>query len=108
MTEQQPAIEDLSIDRAALARRRDRLMTALAAAGYAPLLPEGTFYLFARWPAGDPAAHWDRLADRDVFVVPGSILGAPEHLRISLTASDAKVDKAVEALGEIGAAPLAA
>lgn len=103
-----PALEDLSIDQPALARRRDRLMAALAAAGHAPLLPEGTFYLFARWPAGDPAAHWNRLADRDVFVMPGSILGAPDHFRISLTASDAMVDRAVEALEEIGGAPLAA
>jgi aspartate aminotransferase len=103
-----PALEDLSIDQAALARRRDRLMAALSAAGYAPLGPEGTFYLFSRWPAGDPAAHWDRLADRDVFVMPGSILAAPDHFRISLTASDLMVDKAVRALSEIGAAPVAA
>jgi len=66
------------------------------------------FYLFARWPAGDPATHWNRLADRDVFVMPGSILGAPYHFRISLTASDAMVDRAVEALAAIGEATLAA
>ena len=103
-----PALEDLSIDQAALTRRRDRLMAALAAAGYAPLLPEGTFYLFSRWPDGDPDVHWNRLADRDVFVMPGSILSAPDHFRISLTASDAMVDKAVAVLAEIGAATLAA
>lgn len=103
-----PALEDLSIDQAALTRRRDRLMAALSSAGYAPLMPEGTFYLFGRWPDGDPADHWNRLADRDVFVMPGTILAAPEHFRISLTASDAMVDKAVAALADAGAAPIAA
>ena len=44
------------------------------------------------------------LADRDVFLMPGSILGAPDHFRICLTASDAMVDKAIPALGEASAA----
>lgn len=95
-----PALEDLSIDQAALARRRDRLLAALTDAGYRPVIPEGTFYLFSRWPEGDPEALWNRLADRDVFVMPGSILGAPDHFRISLTASDAMVDKALPAFAE--------
>jgi aspartate aminotransferase len=103
-----PSLEDLAIDQAALARRRERLMAALAAGGYAPLLPEGTFYLFGGWQKGDPDAHWNRLADRDVFFMPGSILGAPGHFRISLTASDAMVDKAVAVLAETAATPVAA
>ena len=37
------------------------------------------------------------MADRDVFVMPGSILGAAEYLRISLTASDAMIDRALPA-----------
>jgi aspartate aminotransferase len=95
-----PALESLSIDQAALVRRRDRLIAALTAAGYAPLAPDGTFYLFSRWAAGSPEQIWDRLADRDVFVMPGSILGAPEYFRISLTASDAMIDKALPAFAE--------
>ena len=95
-----PALESLSIDQAALVRRRDRLIAALTAAGYAPLAPDGTFYLFSRWADGSPEEIWDRLADRDVFVMPGSILGAPEHFRISLTASDAMIDKALPAFAE--------
>jgi len=99
-----PALEALSIDQDALTRRRDRLMATLSTAGYAPLMPEGTFYLFSRWPDGDPETHLDRLADHDVFVMPGSILAAPDHFRISLTASDAMVEKAVPAFIEVGAA----
>src|SRR5438270_507688 len=70
-----PDLERLSIDQTALARRRDRLTSALAAAGYGVLPPEGTFYLWARWPEGDSERHWNALADRDVFVMPGSLLG---------------------------------
>src|SRR4029077_20428674 len=69
-----PDLETLSIDQAALARRRDRLSAALADAGYQVLPPEGTFYLWGKWPKGeperDPERIWNRLADRDVFVLP--------------------------------------
>lgn len=95
-----PSLEELSIDQAALLGRRDRLLAALTDAGFRPVAPEGTFYLFSRWPEGDQEALWNRLADRDVFVMPGSILGAPEHFRISLTASDAMVEKALPAFAE--------
>ena len=84
-------------------RVRCVLMAALSGAGYGPILPEGTFYLFARWPDGDPGEHWNRVADRDVFVMPGSILAAPDWFRISLTASDAMVEKAVPAFREAAA-----
>lgn len=97
-----PDLEELSIDQAALARRRDQLLEALIRAGAQPLDPEGTFYLFSRWPQGsDPEVRWNALADHDVFVMPGSILGAPDHFRISLTASDAMVEKALPAFGEL-------
>jgi aspartate aminotransferase len=91
-----PRLEGLTIDVAALARRRDALSGALAAAGHAVLPPEGTFYLWARW-AGDPARQWNALADRGVFVMPGELMNAPEYFRISLTASDEMVERALPA-----------
>jgi aspartate aminotransferase len=91
-----PRLEGLTIDVAALARRRDALSGALARAGHAVLPPEGTFYLWARW-AGDPARQWDALADRGVFVMPGALMNAPEYFRISLTASDEMVARALPA-----------
>lgn len=99
-----PALEEVCIDQAALTRRRDRMMAALAAAGYRALRPEGTFYLWSRWAEGaTPEQLWDRLADRDVFVMPGAILGAPDHFRICLTATDAMVDRALPAFAEVNA-----
>lgn len=96
-----PDLEGLSIDQPALARRRDRLTSALREAGFDVLAPEGTFYLWARWPAGDAARLWNALADKDVFVMPGEVLGAPGYLRISLTASDAMVEKALPAIATL-------
>ncbi|MFT3916723.1 MAG: aminotransferase class I/II-fold pyridoxal phosphate-dependent enzyme [Anaeromyxobacteraceae bacterium] len=89
-----PHLERLSIDVAALARRRDALMEALTRAGHSVLPPEGTFYLWGRW-AGDPVRQWEALAERGVFVMPGALMKAPGYFRISLTASDAMVARAL-------------
>jgi aspartate aminotransferase len=92
-----PDLENLSIDQAALARRRDLFTDVLTQAGYDVLSPEGTFYLWAKWPNGNAEDHWNRLADRDVFVLPGSIMNATDYFRISLTASDSMVERALPA-----------
>jgi len=91
-----PHIDALSIDVPTLARRRDLLSAVLAQAGHVVLPPEGTFYLWAKW-ASDPERQWNALADRDVFVMPGTVMNAPEYFRICLTASDAMVAKALPA-----------
>jgi len=96
-----PDLETLSIDQMGLTRRRDTLMSAFKKAGYEYLKPEGTFYLWSRWPEGDPDALWNALADRSVFVLPGSIMNCPDYFRISLTASDAMVERALPAFQEI-------
>jgi aspartate aminotransferase len=99
-----PDLEGLSIDGVALARRRDQLTGTLARAGFDVLRPQGTFYLWSKWPVGDPDRHWNALADRKVFVMPGSIMGSPEYLRISLTASDRMVERALPAFAALAAA----
>lgn len=97
-----PDLENLSIDRDALARRRDRLTGVLTDTGFEVLRPEGTFYLWSEWPAGDPERHWNALADSDVFVMPGALMSSPRHLRISLTASDEMVERALPAFAKLG------
>jgi aspartate aminotransferase len=96
-----PDLDKLSIDRVALTRRRDWLMAALSSAGYSVLVPEGTFYLWSKWTDNDPQRQWNALADRDVFVLPGSIMNAPSYFRISLTASDEMVERALPAFIEV-------
>jgi aspartate aminotransferase len=90
-------LESLSIDMAALQRRRDRLVPALRDLGYETTLPEGTFYVMARSPEPDDIAFADRLAAHGALVLPGSIVECPGWFRISLTASDAMVERGIEA-----------
>jgi aspartate aminotransferase len=96
-----PDLDNLSIDQMALTRRRDRLMAALLSARYSVLTPEGTFYLWTKWTDCDPQRQWNALADRDVFVLPGSMMNAPGYFRISLTASDEMVERALPAFTEV-------
>jgi aspartate aminotransferase len=96
-----PDLDKLSIDQVALTRRRDRFMASLLGAGYSVLVPEGTFYLWSKWTYSNPQRQWNALADRDVFVLPGSIMNSPDYFRISLTASDEMVERALPAFTEV-------
>ena len=94
----QHAIEDLeklSIDIDALQARRDRLVPALAGMGYEPSRPEATFYVMARAPIDDDMAFGELLAAEDVVILPGTVVEVPGWFRISLTASDAMVERSL-------------
>jgi aspartate aminotransferase len=90
-------LETLSVDIPALQARRDRMVPALTEMGYEVTRPEGTFYLMARSPDPDDLAFTERLASLGALVLPGSIVESPGWFRISLTASDAMVERGLEA-----------
>lgn len=90
-----PDLEELCIDVGALQRRRDHMVEGLRAVGYDVPAPEGTFYLIPNSPIPDDAAFAARLAAEDVWVLPGSVAQLPGRLRLSLTANDAMVDRAL-------------
>jgi Aspartate/tyrosine/aromatic aminotransferase len=93
----QHAIEDLerlSIDIAALERRRDRLVGALRGLDYETTMPEGTFYVMARSPIDD-VAFGEILAEENVLILPGTVVEVPGWFRISLTASDEMVERSL-------------
>lgn len=96
-----PDLEGLSIDIAAISARRTRMSEALTRAGYEVSRPEGTFYLFCKSPGHDPDRFWNALADGDVFVMPGRVMGAPDYFRISLTASDAMIERSLPVFVEV-------
>lgn len=97
-----PALETVSIDVAELERRRDLMVHALGEAGYAFTVPEGAFYLWVAAPDGDALAFAAALAERGVFVLPGTVFNSPGHFRISLTATTAMLEQALPALRELG------
>jgi aspartate aminotransferase len=92
-----PQLDRLSIDMQALTRRRDALTAALTKSGHRVLSPDGTFYLWVKWADGDPERQWNAFADRDVFVMPGSLMKTNEYFRVCLTASDEMVERALPA-----------
>jgi aspartate aminotransferase len=98
-----PDLESLSIDMLALSSKRVRMTEALEKAGYEVLRPEGTFYLFCKFP-GDGKRFWDALADRDVFVMPGSVMEVPDHFRICLTASESMIERSLPVFAEVAEA----
>ncbi|MDP8930320.1 MAG: aminotransferase class I/II-fold pyridoxal phosphate-dependent enzyme [Actinomycetota bacterium] len=94
-----PDLEPLCIDVAQLQRRRDLLVSSLRQHGYEVHVPEGAFYLLPRSPLADDASFAELLAADDVFVLPGRIVELPGYFRISLTASDEMVERAVPRFG---------
>jgi len=90
-----PDLEALSPDIDALQRRRDLLVGALREQGYDAMNPEGTFYVLVRSPLEDDEAFCRALATHDVYVLPGAMFEMPGYFRISLTANDDMVERAI-------------
>jgi aspartate aminotransferase len=88
-------LDVLSIDIEHLQRKRDRMAAGLREIGYELDVPEGTFYLLPRAPIADDRAFVAMLAERDVFVLPGFTVELPGWFRISLTATDDMIDRAM-------------
>ncbi len=88
-------LEHASIDVVAMQRRRDRLVGALREMGYEVVNPEGTFYVMVRSPLADDVDFMRRLAQTNVFVLPGSMFELPGWFRISLTANDDMVERSL-------------
>ena len=85
----------LSIDVRHLQGKRDRMVSALRRMGYEVHSPEGTFYLLVRSPLADDEAFTELLAEQKVLCLPGATFEMPGYFRISLTANDAMIDRAL-------------
>lgn len=96
-----PELDTLSIDLGLLQRKRDRLVGGLRERGYTATLPEGTFYVLVRAPVADDWAFAVSLARRKLYVLPGQVCELPGYLRLSLTASEAMIDRALPIFGQM-------
>jgi aspartate aminotransferase len=88
-------LEKLSIDVAHLQRKRDRLLEGLRAAGYDVHTPDGTFFLLPKSPIADDVRFCEILAEDHVFVLPGSVCEMPGYFRITFTATEEMVERAL-------------
>ena len=90
-----PDLEELSIDIPHLQARRDRVVGSLREMGYELTNPEGTFYILVRSPLEDDMAFINLLAEENIYCLPGVVFEMPGYFRISLTANDQMVEKAL-------------
>jgi aspartate aminotransferase len=77
------------------------MLTALRSSGYAVVPSHGTFFLYVRAPDDDDFAFAERLAERSVLVLPSSIFHQAGYFRISLTASDEMIERALPAFAAL-------
>ncbi len=98
-----PELTKFSIDIAALERRRDLVAETLTADGWVVRKPEGTFYMLLKVPHGiaDDEELAEMLAERGVMTMPTSVSHLPGWIRISLTASDEMVERAMPVFQEV-------
>ena len=104
-------IEGIVLDMGRLQRRRDHVLDGLRSFGYDVHTPEATFYLLPKSPIDDDLEWARRLASEHVAVLPGRACEMPGYFRISLTATDDMVERAlpvferaIARLGRLGAA----
>ncbi|WP_029252369.1 succinyldiaminopimelate transaminase [Paraoerskovia marina] len=95
--------EHVAAQRRTYGRRRERLLDAVLGAGYVVEHSEAGLYLWVRAADGVQKDCWDLVgewADRGILVGPGEFYGAAgaRHVRVSLTASDERVDAACDRL----------
>ena len=95
-----PELERQIIDVAAVERRRDRMVAVMRGQGYSVESPEAGFYLFPRSPIADAVEFCGWLDERRVYTLPGEAFERPGYFRISLTATDEMVERALTVLGE--------
>jgi aspartate aminotransferase len=90
-----PDLQKLSLDVIDLQRRRDRFVAGLRECGYEVRTPEGAFYITPKSPMRDDVAFSDMLAKAGVFCLPGSVVKMNGYFRVSLTANDDMIERAL-------------
>jgi succinyldiaminopimelate transaminase len=92
-----------TVQRARYAARRERLRSALAAAGWSVDESTAGLYLWASHPDLDCWGSVQRLAEAGILVAPGEIYGpgGVRHIRVALTATDERIDTAVARLANL-------
>jgi aspartate/methionine/tyrosine aminotransferase len=93
--------EHVAVEREVYRKRRDVLLAAVRSYGFEVSNSEAGLYLWATL-GEDCWTTVKRMADIGIVVVPGTFYGesAPNHVRFSLTATDANIAEAAKRLLE--------
>jgi aspartate aminotransferase len=92
---------ELRLDLAPFRARRQRAIAALESMGWDLLPSQATFFLYPRAPGGDAEALATTLARRGVLVLPAEIFHHTGHLRLSLTCTDAALERALVVMKDV-------
>jgi aspartate aminotransferase len=88
----------LKLDIEPIARRREMVVGTLREAGYAIEPSEGTYFLYPESPTPDDLAFVELLAQNGVLTLPASVFHHRGHFRVSLTAPDSQIEKALQVM----------
>ncbi len=80
-----------------VARRAHHLVARLRECGYDVVEPDGTFFVYPRVP-GDDWAFCQRLASLGVLALHGGVFHHHGHIRLSVTATDDVIERALPGL----------
>ncbi|MCZ6653827.1 MAG: aminotransferase class I/II-fold pyridoxal phosphate-dependent enzyme [Planctomycetota bacterium] len=94
-------LEALSLDVDELQARRDRFVAGLRDGGYEVQAPEGAFYITPKTPIDDDARFAMELAKEGVYCLPGHVAKMPGYLRVSVTASDEMIERALPKFADV-------
>jgi aspartate aminotransferase len=78
-----------------IAARRKRVLRALASYGYEIPASQATYFVYPRSPIRDDQQFVRGLAERGVLVLPATLFHHSGHVRLSLTASDEMIERAL-------------
>jgi aspartate aminotransferase len=100
-----PYLIDLQPELSTIAQRRVRMIEGLQRAGYSSPHSDATFFLYPRTPHGDDFAFAEALSAEGVLVLPAPLFHHRGHFRISVTASDEMIDRALDVFASHGVEP---
>jgi aspartate aminotransferase len=106
----QTAIRDLISyvpDLSKLASRRRRTVESLESFGYRVVDAPATFFIYVQSPEPDEFKFVEKLAERGVFVLPASVFHHAGYVRLSITASEAMIDRALPVFRDLASHDIA-
>lgn len=89
-------LQDVTVDTAVYARRREIFCAILREAGYDFLDPRGAFYIFPKSPIPDDVQFIAMLQEEKILAVPGTGFGAPGYFRLVFCVGDEVIRRSAE------------
>ena len=88
----------VKLDWTLLSERREKALSVLQDAGYEVVPSQATFFLYPKSPIADEFEFCERLAARGLLTLPAGMFHHSGHFRISLTATDAMLERGLDVL----------